>query len=374
MSGLTRKCEVAVVGLGPAGAMAALRLAQSGVDVVGFDRAQFPRYKVCGGCLNARSLDALRAAGLEPTALGGVPITRFEASFKRRRVSLPLPEGLAVSRTRLDAFLADKAAVSGVKTLFGTKCTALERVDDVWKLVLERNGAFETLSARFVIAADGLNGIAAKCCAGFHQTTHRSSRIGAGALLGASKAYESGTIYMAVGARGYVGLTVVENAQINVAAAFEPAFIRECGSPARAASSILDSCGFAVPTDLHEAAWRGTPPLTQQTRPVAANGLFLVGDAAGYVEPFTGEGMAWALEGASKLAEVLAKRLAGRTADAESEWKMTYRRSFSPAQRRCSWISKGLRSAAVTATVAGALGALPALATPIIHELNAAAE
>ena len=101
---------------------------------------------------------------------------------------------------------------------------------------------------------------------------------------------------MAVGKGGYVGLVRVEDGGLNAAAAFERRFLRVCGGPAGAASRILSGSGFPAVSAFGEAEWRGTVALTRTTRPVAADRVFLIGDATGYVEPFTGEGMAWALD------------------------------------------------------------------------------
>lgn len=374
MTPLPNECEVAVVGLGPAGAMAAMRLAQLGIDVVGMDRSIFPRYKVCGGCLNSRALRSLRQAGIDIDQLGGIGIHRFECAVGRRHLSLDLPNGLAVSRSRLDANLADAARSAGAVLAFGAKCSGLERAGSRWEIEVESDGAVNTLRAGVVVAADGLGGTIRKNHQAFRTVTLKSARIGAGALLEPSSAYEPGAIHMAVGRAGYVGLTVVEDGRLNVAAAFDAGFVRETGSPAHAALSVLQSCRLPIPVDLLEGPWKGTPPLSQRTWPVSAEGLFLLGDSAGYVEPFTGEGMSWALEGGLALSEIIVKVLRNEVTGAEYLWNAAYRRQFRAAQRRCRLISRGLRSPVISATVAGILGAVPALARPVIANLNATAE
>lgn len=373
MTVLPNKCDVAVVGLGPAGSMAALRLARLGVDVVALERSEFPRYKVCGGCLNTRAVNAMVRAGLNPGDLGGVAIDRFEASFGQRRLSLALPGGLAVSRARLDAFLANGAVESGALVAFNAKCAGLEKRGDGWRVQIERQGVQSTLGARMVIGADGIGGPVRRS-GDFRTTVAKSSRIGAGLMLDDSAGYETGAIYMAVGRQGYVGLTVVEDGCLNVAAALDPEFVREQGSPGATAQSILNGCGFPIPAGLGSGAWKGTPPLSQRTWPVAVDGILLAGDCAAYVEPFTGEGMSWAMEGATELSEIVAESVKGGATDAESRWNTAYRRRFQAAQRRCGWISKGLRSPAVSDTVAGVLRAVPVLARPVIANLNTIAE
>ena len=107
---------------------------------------------------------------------------------------------------------------------------------------------------------------------------------------------------MAVGEGGYVGLVRVEDGSLNVAAALDRAVLRRLGTPGRAAQQILAEAGLAPIAAIEEALWQGTPALTRQTHPLAEDRLFLLGDAAGYVEPFTGEGIGWALASARAVA------------------------------------------------------------------------
>ncbi len=100
---------------------------------------------------------------------------------------------------------------------------------------------------------------------------------------------------MACGRRGYLGLVRLEDGRLNLAAALDPCWMRVCGGPGPAAARLLAEVGWPPVPNLAEQNWRGTPALTRQARRRAAERLFLIGDAAGYIEPFTGEGMAWAL-------------------------------------------------------------------------------
>ena len=79
-----RLWDAIVVGAGPAGAMAARELARTGISVLLVDRARFPRYKVCGGCLNPRALRLLRKAGLGGlmARLGAVPLTKLRVGYR----------------------------------------------------------------------------------------------------------------------------------------------------------------------------------------------------------------------------------------------------------------------------------------------------
>ena len=119
--------DAVVVGAGPAGSMAARELARRGVSVLLVDRAQFPRFKVCGGCLNPRSLRLLRQAGLGdlPAKLGAVPITGLKLASRGRFARVRLPAGAGVSRDAFDAAMIEAAISSGAAFLPGTAASLL---------------------------------------------------------------------------------------------------------------------------------------------------------------------------------------------------------------------------------------------------------
>ncbi len=152
--------DVVIVGGGPAGAAAGIRLARAGRDVVLVDRATFPRDKICGDGLTAGALRLLEGLGLDPAAVPSWQVvddvvvrspSGYEATF-------PLPRGsglyAAVARRgELDAALLDVARAAGVTVLEGHACTgADERAD---RVVLEVEGV-GALAARYVVAADGM--------------------------------------------------------------------------------------------------------------------------------------------------------------------------------------------------------------------------
>jgi flavin-dependent dehydrogenase len=170
---------------------------------------------------------------------------------------------------------------------------------------------------------------------------------------------------MAVGRAGYVGLVRVEDGALNVAAALDPARLRTAG-PEEVVSSVLAEAGFPPLAEQSLAGWRGTPLLTRASRDAGGERLIRVGDAAGYVEPFTGEGICWALS---------AGRVAARLAAAGAElWRdgllddwRAYRQSvLAPSQRLCRMLAAALRRPALVAASVAALRIAPALAAPFV--------
>ena len=169
---------------------------------------------------------------------------------------------------------------------------------------LEQSGRTAQAAARLVLVAAGIGKYRSTRGADARTQIAAGSRIGAGCLVAdAAESYTNHKVYMAVGRTGYVGIVRVEDGRLNVAAAFGPGIrptTRHAGS--RGKAQILAEAGFNPIAALETAQWQGTPRLARKTRPLASERLFLLGDAAGYVEPFTGEGIAWALASAQAIA------------------------------------------------------------------------
>lgn len=112
---------------------------------------------------------------------------------------------------------------------------------------------------------------------------------------------------------------------------------------------------------LTKARWRGTPLLTRRRCRIAGRRTMVVGDAAGYVEPFTGEGMTWAIEGAIEAA-TLAAAMVREDCDA-SGWSTTHEWLLASRQRACAMVAGVLRSRAATRGMVSLAARFPALAS-----------
>jgi len=364
--------DVVVVGSGPAGAVFGKLAVDRGLRVLLVDRRSFPRDKVCGGCLSARTLAELDDAGLAAAVekLGGGALRRLRLGGWNREVELELPRGLSVSRGALDAALVRAAIGAGAHFLPG--CTAsLGALEHHAREVELRSESFRG-SARgaVVVDASGLGGIlGGQAVARRHA---RRSRVGCSTIIeAATDAYCAGTIHMAVGPQGYVGAARLEDGRLNIAAAFDRGALRGQGA-AEAAADVLRQAGFAPLAGLDGARWNGTPPLCQRPRRRAATRLFAVGDAAGYVEPFTGEGMGWAVRSAALLVP-LAQRGVGRWSDdLIGAWDKTYRRGLGGAQRACGALAWVLARPLVARGALRVLQRRPSFAIPVVRHFHAA--
>ncbi len=354
--------DLVVVGAGPAGAITAREVARRGRKVLLVDKATFPRLKVCGSCVNRAAVSTLERLGLGHVLKDAIPIHQAVVGYGRRSIVFPLPDPVALSREALDTRLVEAAEAAGVEFQPGVKAN----LGDLHPDHREVNLGGRAVSARAVVLANGL--------AGGHATPRAGSRIGGGVIVPRADTpsfYEPGTIYMATGRGGYSGVLVVEGGRVDVAAAFDPGFVKSCGGLGLASEALLRGVGWPSPPGWATLPWKGTPALTRQSARVGQERLFLVGDAAGYVEPFTGEGMAWAIMSAAGLAPI-ASRASGPRWSVEHalEWERSYRRILGSRRRICWSIAKLLRYQTLSSYSACLAKTFPLISRVIIDHIN----
>jgi flavin-dependent dehydrogenase len=301
--------DAIVIGAGPAGAIAARQMALQGRRVLLLDKARLPRNKVCGGCLGGAALDGLASVGLGelPLACGGVPLTTFALACGGKVARFPVGRRVAISRRSFDDALVHEARRAGVTVLDEVRGKVLP--SDGWcarHVVLHRRELQSTAQAGVVIVATGLTRHLEGC------TTHvaKASYVGLGAMVDQAPIEGAvGTLHMACTSRGYVGVTAVDGGTFDLAAAVAPYALAAAASPGQLVHDLLSESGLSPRIRLESLSWRGTPLLTRRTRPLASHRCLLIGDAAGYVEPFTGEGIGWAIHSALMATTLLAEPL-----------------------------------------------------------------
>lgn len=364
--------DVAIIGSGPSGATAARELALRGSKVLLLDKAEFPRAKVCGCCLNAEALQALSDAGIDEITSYGKPLTDLKPCVAGSSCRIQLPSSMVLSREVLDQLLISKAIDTGVQFLCNV--TALiGPVQNELRLLTASNqqDSFE-LQARLVLVADGLSGRALALCDEFTVVEAPDSRVGAGVILAsAPEYYQSETIFMACGAGGYVGLVRLEDDRLDVAAAFDREFLRSNKHPGLAAQEILRQSGLPMISELAELPWRGTSALTRRRVNVAAERIFVIGDAAAYVEPFTGQGIAWAISSANAVVSFALEALSGWELALIERWNRKHRQLIVKRQSLSQFISAQLRKPKLLKTAVAALNFLPQVSKPLVDYLAA---
>lgn len=372
--------DAIVVGAGPAGAVTALGLAQTGLRALLVDHSNFPREKVCGGCLNADAVSGIRKLGLGPQldALGGVLLNRFCLSAGRQRVSLelqadgPLQAGVAVSRGKLDAMLVEAAIAAGADFLPNVRVRvgAGDEKVGVRQVICSNTDASMTLQSRTVVVATGLSANLRVDDPELAMRQAPQSRIGAQTIATSyPNHYAPGTIFMAVSRSGYVGLTRTEGNLLNIAAALDVTAVRET-SPSAVCERILTDAGFPVSPEMLSGDWRGTIGLTRRRRKPASYRLFVVGDAAGYVEPFTGEGMAWAICGGRAVVPFVEQAVNGWAPSLVGEWSQTLRILVTRRQRLCRAFARMLRHPMLAWGAIRIVATIPAIGRAVIRHLN----
>jgi menaquinone-9 beta-reductase len=374
--------DAVVIGAGPAGAVMARLLAIGGARVLLVDRKAFPRRKVCGACWNNAGLELLQAIGASERieALGGVRLQQFHMRSPAGEVRMTMPEGLAVSRAAVDVALVQHAVEAGVsfqpnaRAVVGAALRSGRSVSLHGESNHREGGEMpepRVVEGGIVIAADGLGHPSLCELPEFAQRPVAASRIGAGCeITDFPRGYEASAIHMAVGREGYVGLVVVETGALNVAAALAPALVRQKGSLAQAAAAVLREAGCPDIASLATAEWRGTPLLTRRESRLAATRLFLVGDAAGYAEPFTGEGMTWAVLAACALQPLAQRAWQDWRPELVTEWTQMCRKMIGRRQLVCRAIAGLLRVPVAVSGMTHLLRVAPGLAAHVVRFIS----
>ena len=305
--------DVAILGGGPAGSTAAYRLASAGASVLVLDKATFPRDKPCGGGVTGRALRHLPFS-IEPVVEDVVD--RMECGLRyrnhvTRRARAPI--AYMTQRKRLDHFLLQKAAEAGAEVREGETADARE------------------LDARIVIGADGCNGASAK-------QLELADRVVHGVALEANYPYEarySGAIVLEIAViRGGYGWIFAKGDHLNVgvggngeeAPKLRGELRRMCEAYGIDPDAAQDTRGYRLPMRL---------PKTRLARGTTA----VIGDAAGLVDPFSGDGMYEAFLSAKLVTNAALDVLAGR-AESLDGYQAAVERRIAPLTR-AGWGAKG---------------------------------
>lgn len=325
------RAQAIVVGAGPAGSSTAWHLARRGIDVLVLDRARFPRDKPCAEYLSpeaSRLLDTMGALGACEGAgaaqLTGMTVRAPNGAVLRGDFAAAhgfrgfRDRGLALRRTVLDGILLERATTAGANVVEEERVTGLVRNARgavVGVEVLDARGQAAERRAAIVVGADGLRSVVARRL-GLARARRRPRRI---AMIAHYRGVAEMGSYgeMHVERDGYVGLADVGGGLTNVAVVAPAARVKRA---AQAPAAFFDAWLAAHPhvgARLAGAervdAVRATGPFAHHARRAWARGAALVGDAADFYDPFTGEGIYAALRGGELVAPHIAAALEARS-------------------------------------------------------------
>ncbi|MBA3579947.1 MAG: NAD(P)/FAD-dependent oxidoreductase [Gemmatimonadaceae bacterium] len=320
--------DVIVVGGGPAGSSTAWFLASRGMDVLLLDRARFPRDKVCSEYLSPqasrileamgalKSVEAAGAAQLSGMMVRAPSGESFRGHFAGAHGFKGFRDtGLALRRTILDSILLDRARAGGARVREDTRVVDLARDAHgrvSGAVIADSDGRRAALGARLVVGADGLRSIVSRRL-GLARRSRWPSRIALVAHY-TDVAGMDGVGEMHVDTQGYLGLAPVGNGLINVAVVVPVSRAKDlAGARSEFFEEWIDDRPhlrerFAGARQVTPV--RATGPFASAVRRAWAPGAAVVGDAADFFDPFTGEGIYTALRGGEMLSGYLLESLA----------------------------------------------------------------
>jgi menaquinone-9 beta-reductase len=326
--------DVIIVGGGPGGSSSAITLAKAGLDVLVLEAKQMPRDKLCGEFVAPECFPTLNRLGVmdKIIAMGPQKITTLSLTASNGRqigatidaVSHQAPFAISLSRSVFDQILFERAREAGALCLEGFRVNrALFEggIPCAVEATSPGDGLAHRFQARVIIDASGRNS---------HLTVGRDERIGGrrGSRLYAFKAHLRGVeaireqVELYFFGQGYGGLSRVENEMVNLCFLANEGTIREGGGDP---TQILRRTVMQNPLARERLAraevvskWYSSGPLTFGRRRLTRDGVIVVGDASGMIDPFTGTGIQIALRTGEMAAEAVIASLADEISEPRS--------------------------------------------------------
>jgi geranylgeranyl reductase family protein len=367
--------EVVVVGAGPAGSATAARLASAGHDVLLLDRADFPRRKPCAECVNPAGVEALHRLGawdavaaaghawldgwrIAPLGGGG-----FDGSFP------DAVRGIAIPRETLDDVLLRHAASRGAEVRTGVRVVDLLRdaAGAIAGVRVQGDDGEREIAARLVVGADGLRSVVLRRLG----LLRRRPKLRKLALTAHVAGFEgvAGRGEVHVSGRGAcLGIAPVGGGLSNVTVVVPGERSGEVSGDADGYfDAALERYGFGGLSRVDEVL--ATGPFDCPVRSAVADGALLVGDAAGYYDPFTGQGIFRALRGGELAADAAgaALRAGDTSARGLAPYERARRRAFGPGERMQRVVEAFVSRPALLSAVSRRFTARPALGDAVIR-------
>ena len=303
----------------------------AGLRTLVLDREKFPREKVCGDCLNPSCWVVLERLALREK-VRDLPHSKLRSvafiAIDGREVTVDLPSGadceIAVKRSLFDELLLKRARELGTEVHEQITVTGLRR-NDHWNIETASGDSFQ---ARILIGADGRNSTVAHLCNLLPRPARE--RVALQAHIPLPRGFGNRIVLQFL-REGYSGQAPVNETQLNLCLVGTPPTISRLRRWAE--------CQFHLPAN---QSWRTITPLTRSPVPSAHENLFFIGDAARVVEPFTGEGIYYALRSGELAAVAVAKILRGEDRDSALR---EFNRAYAQMYGGRLWINRLARAA-----------------------------
>ncbi len=323
--------DVVIVGGGPAGLAAAALAAARGLDVLLLERRSLPADKACGEGLLPRTVRALDAIGalalVAPAEAHPIRSLRWiQEDGACAEALLPAPGGLGVRRPTLSAALARRAQAQGAE--LRQRCAALSHRREAGLVAVETDGG-EVL-ARLLVAADGLASPVRRR-EGLERPTAGPRRFGLRRHYASRPWSDAVEVHFARGVEAY--LTPAGPEMVGLAFLFEERAAAGFDGLLARFPSLAERLSGARPC----SSPLGAGPLRRSARGLVGDGLVLAGDAGGYLDAVTGEGLSLAFEGALELASILPEALAR---GAREEALLPFQRAMQARYRRSAAVAR----------------------------------
>jgi menaquinone-9 beta-reductase len=323
--------DVAIIGGGPAGSSCAAFCALARMQTLVLDREKFPREKVCGDCLNPSCWPVLERLELTQRVRDLPHSKLFSVEFiaiDGREVIVELPSDagceISVKRSLFDDLLLRRARELGADVHEQTTATGLSK-NDHWNI---ETASGESFQARIIVGADGRNSTVARLC-NLLPPPERE-RVALQAHVPRPRDFGDRVVLQFL-PEGYSGQAPVNETQLNLCLVGTPPTISTLRKWAERQ--------FDLPAN---QPWRTITPLTRSPLLAAHENLFFIGDAARVVEPFTGEGIYYALRSGELAANAIAKILRG---DDRNSALREFGRAHAQMYRGRLWINRLSRAA-----------------------------
>jgi len=350
--------DLIVVGAGPAGSACAITAARAGAKVLLLEKDHFPRQKVCGEFVSPESLGLLHGF-LDDRQFRACPhVVSSRIFLDNKTLVIPVsPAAQSIPRFDLDPALFAAAQSAGVTTYEGVAVTDVER-NEIFRVRTSEN----TYSARGVVNATGRWSKLTQ-----FDVAGKDKWIGLKAHFTEPSPPQTVDLYFFSG--GYCGVTPVGPNSINACA-----MVR-----ADAAHTLEDV--FTKEPHLHQRsrAWQPlfppvtTSPLYFREPETESDGMFLAGDAAGFIDPFAGDGISLALQSGTLVARSIVSFLRGTSSlnEAHQQYHAAYLQRFAPAFRNAARLRSALAAPKWIRSAALAFAAVPGVGKMLVRGTRA---